>query len=283
MEEVILLLLVSALLYIIFAVVQDLKTREIANWLNFSLVIFAIGIRFFYSLFLNDFSILYQGLIGLGIFFVLGNLFYYSRMFAGGDAKLMIALGAVLPVYPDFLNNVKIFLLFLFVFMFTGAIYGLIQGFRLSLTNWKNFKKEFSIQLKTKKKLTYLLFSLGFIVIVLTFFFLDSIFLLFGIFFLIIPYLFIYFKAVEQACMIKPIRTSMLTEGDLLCGNLKIGRRIIKARWDGLTKEEIKTIRKKYKKIMIKEGVPFSPVFLISFAIFVILLLLNISLWNSFW
>ena len=282
MIEVILLLAV-ALVYIVFAVVQDLKSREIANWLNFSLVIFAIGIRFFYSLFSNDFSLLYQGLIGLGIFFVLGNILYYSRMFAGGDAKLMMALGSVLPVYPDLMSNVKIFILFFFVFMFIGAIYGLIQGFYLSFKNWKNFKREFSVQLRSKKKLTYLLFSLGFIVIVFTFFFLDSIFLLFGILFLIIPYLFIYFKAVEQACMIKPVKTSILSEGDLLCANIKVGRKMIKARWDGLTKEEIKEIRKKYKKIMIKEGVPFSPVFLISFVIFMILFLLNISLWNSLW
>jgi Flp pilus assembly protein protease CpaA len=40
-----------AFTWITFAVVQDLKTREIANWLNFSLVIFALGIRFFYSFF----------------------------------------------------------------------------------------------------------------------------------------------------------------------------------------------------------------------------------------
>ena len=85
-------LICLAFVWIVFASVQDLKSREVANWLNFSLIIFALGFRFFYSLFNNNFNFLYQGLIGLGIFFVLGNLFYYGRMFAGGDAKFSSCL-----------------------------------------------------------------------------------------------------------------------------------------------------------------------------------------------
>src|SRR6056297_2108238 len=93
------LLLVLGLIWISFAVIQDIREREISNWLNFSLIIFALGFRFFYSLFeLQDMSFFYQGGIGFGTFLVLGNLFYYSRMFAGGDAKLFMALGAVLPL-----------------------------------------------------------------------------------------------------------------------------------------------------------------------------------------
>ncbi len=88
-----------ALIYIIFAVIQDIKTKEIANWINFSLIAFSLGFRFFYSLFNGiDFSFFYNGLIGLGIFFVIGNILYYSKVFAGGDAKLMISLGAILPI-----------------------------------------------------------------------------------------------------------------------------------------------------------------------------------------
>ena len=112
MNEVI-FLFVLGLLWIIFAVVQDIRKREIANWLNYSLVIFALGFRFFWGLFLGDWNFLLQGLIGFGIFFVLGNLFYYMKMFAGGDAKLMMALGAVLPFGISFSYNLKFFVLFL--------------------------------------------------------------------------------------------------------------------------------------------------------------------------
>ena len=41
-----LFLILLGLVWIIFAVVQDLRKREIANWLNFSLVIFALVFRF---------------------------------------------------------------------------------------------------------------------------------------------------------------------------------------------------------------------------------------------
>jgi len=107
-----------ALIWIVFATVQDIRKREIANWLNFSLIIFALGFRFFYSLFSDfGFSFFYQGLIGFGIFLVLGNLLYYGRMFAGGDAKLMIALGAILPFTLVFNDNLRIFALFFILFL----------------------------------------------------------------------------------------------------------------------------------------------------------------------
>ena len=55
MYEVIFLWALS-LVFIILAVIQDLKTREIDNWISFSLVIFALGFRFLYSLFQGDFE-----------------------------------------------------------------------------------------------------------------------------------------------------------------------------------------------------------------------------------
>src|SRR6056297_3189023 len=96
-------LIVLAIVWIIFAVINDIKISEIPDWLNISLVAFALAARFFYGLFVGDpetgsidFIWFYQGLIGLGIFFILGNILYIGRMFAGGDAKLMMALGTIL-------------------------------------------------------------------------------------------------------------------------------------------------------------------------------------------
>ena len=50
---VIVVLICLALVWILFATIQDLRSREVANWLNFSLIIFALGLRFFYGLFSN--------------------------------------------------------------------------------------------------------------------------------------------------------------------------------------------------------------------------------------
>lgn len=277
-------LIILALVWIVFASIQDLRNREVANWLNFSLIIFALGFRFFYCLFSqNNFGFFYQGLIGFGIFLVIGNLFYYSRLFAGGDAKLMIALGAVLPFSESFLVNFKIFVLFFFIFLFIGGFYGLIWSVVLCLNNFKVFKKEFCEQLNKNKKLIYLVlfFGLGLMV----FGAIESLFFLLGVLVFILPYFYIYAKAVDESCMVKKIKTTQLTEGDWIYEDLKVGGKFIKKSWDGLNKNEIMLIKKKYKEIKVKQGIPFVPVFLISFLFLLFFWKTNLIdiLWNSFW
>ncbi len=271
-----------ALVYIIFAVIQDIKSREIANWISFSLIIFALGFRFFYSLFENDgFSFFYNGLIGLGIFLILGNLFYYGKIFAGGDAKLMITLGTILPYFPNFFSNMQIFSDFLLIFISVGFVYILIASSVICIKNFRHFKKEFSRQLKRKKNLMLIVLFLSLIFLVLGFS--QTIFFYAGIFIFVISYLFLYSKAVDEACMVKRINTKNLREGDWLYHDVKIGKKMIKAKWGGLTKKDIRELRKRYKDIRIREGIPFSPVFLISFIVFIILTIFNINLWNPFW
>ena len=276
----IIFLWILALIWIVFATVQDLKTREIANWLNFSLIIFALGFRFFYSLFsLDSFGFFYQGLIGLLIFFFIGNLLYYGRMFAGGDAKLMIALGAVLPFSVVFSENLKIFVSFLLIFLFIAAFYSLIFSLTLALKNFKKFRIEFNSQVNKNRKTIYSILLLGLILMALGIF--ENLFFSLGILVFILPYFYLYAKAVDETSMIKKINTSKLTEGDWLYKNLKVRKKLIKAKWEGLKKEDIKLIKKKYKTILIRQGIPFTPVFLISFLI--LIYFWKSGLWNSLW
>jgi len=269
-----------ALIWIIFATVQDIKKREIANWLNFSLIIFALGFRFFYSLFSEvSFAFFYQGLIGFGIFLVLGNLLYYGKMFAGGDAKLMVALGAVLPFSTILNENLKIFLLFFVLFLLIGAAYSIFSSIYLSLTNFKKFKKEFSKQFKKNKTWSILAIFIALILGALGFS--DSLFFILAIIVFILPYLYLYVKSVDESCMVKRVKTNELTEGDWLYKDLKVGKKIIKAKWDGLSKENIRLIKKELNYVTIRNGIPFTPVFLISFII--LFFMWKWGLWNSFW
>ncbi len=273
-------LFVLALIWIIFATIQDIRKREVANWLNFSLIIFVLGFRFFYSLFSDiGFDFFYQGLIGLGIFLILGNLLYYGKMFAGGDAKLMIALGAVLPFSVIFSENLNIFLLFFVLFLLFGAAYSILTSVYLSLRSFKRFKKEFSKQFRKSKKLSLLVIFVALILV--AFGFLDNLFFILGSIVFVLPYLYVYVKSVDESCMIKRVSTSKLTEGDWLYKDLKIGKKIIKAKWDGLSKAEIKLIQRKLNFVTIRNGIPFTPVFLISFV--VLFYLWKTGLWNSFW
>ena len=271
-----------ALVYIIFAVVQDVRTKEIANWISFSLIIFALGFRFFYSLFDGtDFSFFYNGVIGLGIFFAIGNILYYAKVFAGGDAKLLIALGAILPASVKIFSNLEIFLNFVFIFLFTGFFYVLLSSVLIGIKHFKALKKELSKQLKRNKKLMIILTL--FSIILLGIGFLEKLFFMLGILVFFSSYLYLYSKAVDESCMIKKIKSKDLKEGDWFYSDLVLDNKQLKTKWEGVSKKDIKQIVKRYKEVKIRQGIAFSPVFLISFIIFVILYLLDIKLWNPFW
>ncbi|MBU2612631.1 MAG: prepilin peptidase [Nanoarchaeota archaeon] len=335
-------LLGLALIWIVFATFSDIKSREIPNWLNFSLIVFALGFRFFYSLFLGsgdgffwaivlfalglflvlnfhgsyfktrgeellrfffyslificviyfilvnpgnflkgNFDFFYQGLIGLGVFFILGNLFYYGRVFAGGDVKLMISLGAVLPVFLIFEQNVEVFILFFFLFFGVGGFYGIIGSTFISIKNFKQFKKGFGKTFSKNKRIFIIYSSFGILFLALGFF--MSYLVYFGIVLFLIPYLYIFLKSVDEYCMIKEVPVSKLTPGDWLYKDVKIKNKTIRANWDGLSEEEINLIKHHKKKVLVRTGIVFAPVFLISFVLFLVLLRSNfLSFFNFF-
>ena len=271
-----------ALVYIIFAVIQDIKTREIANWLNFSLIIFALGFRFFYSLFnQTNFSFFYNGIIGLGIFFAIGNALYYGKVFAGGDAKLMIALGTILPISVPIISNLRIFFDFMLIFLFMGFFYVLVSSAVLCIKHFKEFKKEFLNQLRKSKILMIILMFLSLILLCIGF--LEKLFFILGVLIFFSSYLYIYSKAVDESCMTKRIKTEDLREGDWLYSDLRMGDKKLKAKWEGVSKKDLNNIMKRYKEVRIRRGIAFSPVFLISFVIYVFFNILNIRLWDPFW
>ena len=271
MEEVFFLIILGAI-WLFFASICDIKTREIPNWLSFSLIIFALGARFFYSLFSGDYSfeIFYQGVIGIGVFFILGNLFYYGRVFAGGDAKLFIALGAVLGFNISFFNNLRLWVVFVFLIFLIGAFYGFAWSIYLSYKHFNLFKKRFKKNFEKNKKVFYFFIALGFLLFILGGL-VNYLFFIYGFFVLVFPFIYIYAKSVDEGCMIKTVEVDKLTEGDWLYEPVKIGKgKKINPYWEGLSSKDIEKKKKHYKKVKIKEGIPFVPVFLISFGILVL-------------
>jgi ABC-type glycerol-3-phosphate transport system permease component len=105
-----------------------------------------------------------------------------------------------------------------------------------------------------------LILGLGFLVMA----FYNYIFLVLGVFILVFPYLYIFVKSVENSCLTKMKSWKELSEGDWLVQSIKINKKMIKPSADGLSKEDINLIKKSGKKVLIKDGLPFVPVFLIS-------------------
>lgn len=258
-----------ALIWGIFACVQDLRKREIANWLTFSLIIFALSYRAFYSAVQKDGGRFFLfGLGGFLVFLLLAHLFYYSRAFAGGDAKLLMGFGAILPfeIYGDFL---VLSISFIFLLFFVGAIFSLFYSFFLVRRNWEKFKIVFTGNLKKHKKLLFLALFLSLFLLIIAiinkseleiwFLSVVMLFLLAG--------MFIYLKAVEGGCLIVLLDSRKLTEGDWLERDVRVKGKLIRKSVHGLSAEEIAFLRKNKKKVWIKQGVPFAPAFLITLLI----------------
>ena len=258
-----------ALIWIVFAVVQDVKKREVANWLNFSLIAFALAYRAFFSAYSNDWMFFVYGLGGFSLFFILGNLFYYSGMFAGGDAKLLFGLGVVLPFESSW-SFVIIGWGFVLVLFLVGAIYSLVYSIFLVRKNYSKFSKEFRKNLSKKSLLVFVFFFAACFVFSIYYLFgFDLLMLSFGI---ILAFLFfcliVYAKSLD-VCMIKLTSPEKLTEGDWIMRDIKLNRGIVKKTVHGLSAEDVAKLRKAGKLVSVKEGIPFTPAFLIAFLIMV--------------
>ena len=267
-------LIAIGIIWIFFAVLQDLKRREVDNLWNFSLIAFALAYRLAFSSYSGNYWFFINGILGLAIFLFLGNLFYYSRLFAGGDAKLVIALGTILPLSYNWITNFKIFGLFILLFLVLGSIYSLIWAVVLVLENFHEFKKQIVLQWKKHA----ILFWIVIVVAIISSFLIyyasgsTSLSILFGIVLILFPILFVFAKAVEESGLKKWISPQKLTEGEWLYHDINVAGRKIKASWDGVSADELRLIKKKYKKdVLIKEGIPFTPSFLLAFICLLIL------------
>ncbi len=264
MEEV--FLFVLALVWIVFASVQDLKTREVANWLTFSLIAFALAYRGFFALLANDVWFFLSGVLGFGIFFVLAHLFYYGKVFAGGDAKLLMGIGAVLPFHTssDYLSLTLVFLLLLF---FVGAFYSLVYSIITSARFSRRFVPAFAVSWKRYR----LLWLVPVILSAMLFVVKPSLaaWFLLSAFFFFLPLAYIYLKAFEEGCLVVLLKPEQLTAGDWLQKDVRVAGKLLRKNVHGLSLREITYLRKYRKKVWIKQGIPFVPAFLIAFLIMV--------------
>ena len=269
-----------ALIWIIYASISDLKKREVPNWLSFSLIAFSLAYRALFSAINANLWFFVSGLIYLGIFIALGYAFYYARVFAGGDAKLLMSIGAILPVSSSFMSSLGISAIFIFLMLFFGGIWGLFFSFILALKHKKEFKKELGKQIKLNKKIFYYSFALAVPALILVYF--DMIFIFIVILVLLSPILYVYAKSVEEACMIKTISSSKLVEGDWLYQEVRIKGKTIKPNWEGLSEKQVSLLKKYNKKVKVKEGIPFVPSFFFAFISLICLLQFEFSIFNMF-
>lgn len=256
---------------ILIACFQDLKRREVDNWLNLFLGVSGLIYVLYMSIFTKSIDLAIYSMISFAIMFIVMNIFYYARVFAGGDAKLLFAMSPLFVGIGIFalLKNIGVFLILL---MFSGSVYGLFYSGLVYSKNKKDSNREMKKIYEKVKFVKPLLFLglivslIGGILYVVNFDLWLLVVLSGGLIFLF-PVLYMFSKSLEKVSMTKEVSGWSLREGDWLVHDVRVPGKIIKSSWDGLTKEDLKLLRNK-KKVKIKEGLPFVPAFLIALILY---------------
>jgi len=262
------LLAVIALAWIIAAAIVDLKKREVPNWLSFSLIAIAIAIRGMAALLSAEPFYFFYGVIAFAIGFGIANALYYGRLFGGGDAKLLMGIMTAFATAPFFakipIATAEPFLLSFGINALTIAfVYGILFAVYAAVKNRKMFSVEFRKNRDKAKKAMFCFVAIAVALIAATFFVSFKIPLItLAVISIILPFLFMFIKAVESSSMIKSTRPENLTEGDMLAKEIKIKNMKIMPCVHGLSLREIALLRKAGKPVLIKQGLPFVPVLL---------------------
>ncbi len=215
------LLISISFLWIMYASITDLKKREIPNWVSFTLLPIALVIRALVAIIEKQPTYFLYALVAFAIFFILTNLFYYTKVFAGGDTKLLLALSVVFATTPSFAKNIQLFsfsvlgisepflLTFLVNIFVLGSVHGLIFSIYTAIKN-KKFVPEFEKTLKKMKSTNFVCWLIALACLIFALFVYNWFFINF-IIFLILPFLYSFIKAAEFSAMIKKIPANKLT------------------------------------------------------------------------
>jgi prepilin signal peptidase PulO-like enzyme (type II secretory pathway) len=257
------LLFVVALIGSTTAGLYDLKTTEIPDEIPYIMMIIGIIGNIIKSyLVWSYWPFLTSMIVGLG-FLGFGFFMYYLGQWGGGDAKILSAIGFLVPVLPHEFKVSFIFpfpISFFFNVFLVGAAYMIIYALFLSVINRKIWSAFFE-DLKANAKIIFIFNILLIIFMVIFGITFAKIFqtdmVIFSVMIIVITsgffLLWKFVKTVENVGFKRKIPMSQLRVGDVPL-DYKV--------WEGITEKELKKIKSSGKRyIWIKEGVRFAPAF----------------------
>lgn len=256
------ILLAVAFVFLIIASVNDLKTREVPDYLSYTLLGIAIILRLIWFIAAGrNLNILFWTPISFSVLFLFSYLMYRAGQWGGGDVKVMMGLSVLLAWFPN--GNFPFFIDFFLNSLIIGAFYGLIAVGIIGLLNWKKLRPHLVT-------VDYVILPAIVIAIIILLKTIPLIFAVLASLIVIAVGMFRYFKIIESNFLHKDIEIEKLTEGDWLLHDVRIaGKNVVKKRDVGLLTEDLKKLRQlkksgKLNKVSIKVGIPFVPAFLIS-------------------
>ncbi len=267
--ELAILIVTGAILLI--ASYTDIKKFEVPDWLNYAGIAAGLGIHIIFAAQQWNMEPIYSSLLGLGAGIALGCLMFYTGQWGGGDAKLLMAVGALLGFELDKFSFSASYFINL---VLMGGFWGVFWSGGLAALNPKKFWKTFTALRMHKQykllRITSMLVTVVFLIgaFIITDFKLHLLALAIVTYGL--AYLAIFIRAVELSCMHKWVTPDKLTEGDWLVHSVKVGKTIIKPPKLGLMQKQVDFLQRAYRqkkldKVLVKYGVPFVPAFLLAF------------------
>lgn len=262
-----------ALLGSSIAAAWDLRTTEIPDEIPYAMTAVALLFYGVQSFLAGSYWPITNSIMVGSALFGFGFVMYYFGQWGGGDAKLLAAIGFLLPTASavPVASGTALGLIFpfpvsyLFNVFFVGAVYMLVYAAYLALRNRKIIS-EFKRDVKASASMllvfagALLLLSLGMNLLLYSHFqiqpqispiFFNSLSITIGTLGIFLIWRFA--RVVENVGLKKRIPVSKLRVGDVLLSS-KL--------WEGITEKELKKIRRSGKRyVRIKEGVRFGPAF----------------------
>lgn len=266
---------ILALVGILIGTATDIHHREVPDWVNYTMILAGLGLASAASIHEASSNPLLASGAGLAIGYLVGALMYYTGQWGGGDAKMLMGLGALLGAPISFFTgdtSAPLLIYFLITVVFAGAAYGMTWMTVLFVTQRKTvlpaLKKKLRepTMLKTRKVAITALLLLVITTLVWT-----NIYMIAALTIAAISYLTLYAslaaKTIEETCFVKDQPVNKLVVGDWVVEAVKHNKKVlVPASNTGLTPQQLEALKKSpIKKVRIKEGIPFVPSFLIAY------------------
>lgn len=270
-----------ALIALGYAGIYDLKTTDIPNISPYTMAISGIILNGIHSVISGNYSyIIWSLALGLG-FFAFGFLLYYTRQWGGGDAKLLSGLGFLLPIAPIQMTSILPYPLILLINIFlVGAVYSIFYAIVVSFRTPGFFDMMKNDLSSNKGRMSIIFLSatggmfllsfvtalvfgkmnmLGDVIIMQTY-------LIPVILFLVILWRFV--KVVDSKIFKREVPVNELEEGDVIVEDVELEEETLKAELiEGLTEEQVETIKEEKDTVKILDAVRFGPVFFLALVV----------------